>query len=357
MIVKELISNLAILISCLFIYSQLTSDKSLRPSSSLKMKLLSGALAGGLGNILMQYSIHFQNTIIDLRHVPLILVTYYGGGIPGGVAAALIIAGRFLIGWNISALSAVIYVLLTALATLGISKINSDRRIKTFLSLTCSNVVFTVLLWLLLDESSPILLVAATFWTLSYVAGFISFRVIEYVRENQRILDKFRNEASTDSLTGLNNVREFDASFNELCTRTIEKDEHLSLLYIDIDHFKTINDTYGHKEGDQVLIELSNLLTNAVRSYDIVSRNGGEEFTVLLLDCPMDRAEEIGERIRQRVEEHSFLLTTGELLKVTVSVGLACYKETTAPPENLLKDADDALYQAKRTGRNQVCIT
>ncbi|SDY09353.1 GGDEF domain-containing protein [Salimicrobium album] len=356
MILKELTSNLAILITCLFIYSQLTNDSSLRTSSSLRKKVIAGALAGVLSNILMQYSMHFDQTIIDLRHIPLVLVTYYGGGIPSLVALLFIIIGRFFISFGESSLLAIIFIVLIALAALGARKLNRGRRVKIFLSLTASNILFTMLILYLISDTGILLPMIPSYWIISYIAGFSSFYVIEYARENQRMMIQFKAESSTDALTGLNNVRKFDQIFNSVSEEARKKDERLSFLFIDIDHFKSINDTYGHKEGDEVLIELGNLLKNAVRSFDIVSRNGGEEFTVILLDCPTDRAVQIGERIRESVENHSFLLTTGETISVTVSVGVACYGETTKSPEALLNDADEALYEAKRTGRNKVCV-
>ncbi|SIS65325.1 GGDEF domain-containing protein [Salimicrobium flavidum] len=356
MILKELISNLAILITSLFIYSQLTNNSVLRPSSSLKVKAMAGVLAGLLSNILMQYSMHLDQTIIDLRHIPLILVTYYGGSVPGLISMIFIITGRFLIGFNASSLLAVIFIVLVALTTLWTSKINAKRTVKAFISLTSSNVIFTIVICYLLRDPSVLLPLLSYFWIISYLAGFSSFYVIEYVRENQRMLKQFKSEASTDVLTGLRNVRNFDESFNDISIQASQNNELLSLLFIDIDHFKKVNDTYGHKEGDQVLMELGDLLVNSVRSFDIVSRNGGEEFTVLLLDCPMERSKQIGEKIRENIENHSFLLTTGETIDVTVSIGVACYNETTTPPQMLLEDADQALYEAKRTGRNKVCV-
>ena len=145
--------------------------------------------------------------------------------------------------------------------------------------------------------------------------------------------------------------------FNEVCTEAQDRDEKVSLLYIDIDHFKKVNDTYGHVEGDQVLVELSHILTSTVRSFDHVSRNGGEEFTVILLDCPAQRAEEISERIRKKVQNHAFQLATGESISITVSIGIACYDETTNTPQLLIEEADQALYEAKQSGRNQVCLS
>jgi diguanylate cyclase len=158
-----------------------------------------------------------------------------------------------------------------------------------------------------------------------------------------------------DGLTGLNNFRQFDEIFNNLVNDLSTRIQNLSLLYIDIDYFKKINDTYGHYEGDFVLKELGIILKNYTRSYDTVSRNGGEEFTVLLPDCNLNRAIEIAERIRKSVEENEFTLTSGEVTKLTISIGVSSYRDTTNDPFLLIEDADKALYRAKKSGRNKVC--
>ncbi|MGR9050596.1 diguanylate cyclase [Halobacillus faecis] len=356
MILKELISNLALLIASLFIYTQTTQAAPLSRSSTFRNKMVSGILAGVLSNVLMQYSMRFDSTIVDLRHIPVILVAYYGGTFPGIAAMCLVVVGRFLIGFNTSSLLALLMITSITLITLTITRLNLTKRIKILLTLTASNVIFTGMVVYLLQNTTTLLVLIPSFWIISYTAGFVSFYVVEFVRRSQNLLNKYKAEAATDGLTGLNNVRKFDQSFNEIASQAVHKEEKLSLLYIDIDHFKKVNDTYGHKEGDQVLIELSRILKNTVRSFDIVSRNGGEEFTVILLDCPIDRANEISERIREKVENHSFLLTTGQMIHITVSIGLACYNETTSKPKLLIKEADHALYDAKQTGRNKVCI-
>jgi len=124
---------------------------------------------------------------------------------------------------------------------------------------------------------------------------------------------------------------------------------------IDIDFFKKVNDTYGHAEGDIVLRELGEILLKNCRNFDIVSRNRGEEFTILLLDCPKIRAVQIAKRVRSGVEAHPFIISDETQININVSIGAANYPEDTNEVENLLKIADMTLYTAKHTGRNKVC--
>ncbi|WP_044022317.1 GGDEF domain-containing protein [Bacillus sp. SG-1] len=357
MIIKQLFSNLAILSSLLFLYIQLTNTSPLKRSSSLNRKLVMGISGGLFSNILMQYSMQIGNTIIDLRHVPVILVAYYGGSIPALIAMVMVIIGRFIIGINTSSYLAVILICTITAAAIYISKRKLPKKTKILLILTFSNVIFSVLVSYLLKDPSTLLFLLPTYWIISYSAGFISFYIVEYLRRSQALFDRYKSESATDGLTGLNNVRKFDEIFNDLLRTIPNNNEKLSLLYLDIDFFKKVNDTYGHQNGDIILKDLGKILQESVRSFDIVSRNGGEEFTVILLDCPVDRAKEISEKIRKAVEDHEFTLTDGQIIHITISIGIACFNDTTDDVTSLIEDADSALYMAKKTGRNRVCVS
>ncbi|MBM7694886.1 diguanylate cyclase [Peribacillus deserti] len=305
MIIKELLSNLAILTSLIFGYAQLTNSIPLNRESTLIRKIFLGILGGLLSNILMQYSMHLGSTIIDLRHIPIMLLSYYGGSIPALVAMFLVIIGRFIIGINTSSYYAVILITLITIVSIFISNMNLTNIVKSFYILTFSNGIFTILFSILLKDLQTLSLLIPSYWLISYLAGIISFYIVEYLRNTQKLFNRYKSESAIDGLTGLNNVRKFDEVFNDLLKNLEINNEMLSLLYIDIDHFKKINDTYGHKEGDVVLIELGKILKNSVRNFDIVSRNGGEEFTVILLDCPTNHATEISEKIRNSVQNHT----------------------------------------------------
>lgn len=129
------------------------------------------------------------------------------------------------------------------------------------------------------------------------------------------------------------------------------KNDSLCLLLIDIDHFKYVNDTYGHPAGDEVLKQLGRILLENAPFPNLVFRKGGEEFALLLPKKRVAFGTRIGEQIRLAVEKHSFQLQNGEKIKITVSVGLSEYKKS---PEQFIQSADDALYYSKRNGRNKV---
>jgi diguanylate cyclase len=355
-IIKDLFVNLAILISLLFLYTQTSRRSPLTARSSFKIKMLVGISGGFLGNVLMHYSINFGNTIVDLRLIPIILLAYFGGLVPSIIAMLLIIGGRFLIGINISSYTSTLLVIAVTLFSVWIARTHLSKRMKRIIMLTFSNISASFLFLYLIKDIYFLIKLIPSYWIVSYLSGYIAFNTITFLRKSQMLLNKYKTESLIDPLTGLNNVRKFDEVFNQSLADLEKKKQKLSLLYIDIDYFKKINDTYGHGEGDAVLKELGHILRSCTRTFDIVSRNGGEEFTVLLLDCPLDQAVQIGERIRTTVEDNAFTLTQGGTIRLTVSVGVSCYTDTTKDRGLIINDADKTLYEAKRSGRNMLCV-
>jgi diguanylate cyclase (GGDEF)-like protein len=155
-----------------------------------------------------------------------------------------------------------------------------------------------------------------------------------------------------DPLTGLFNRRAFDNKLQQLCNQTNNKIT-FSLLMIDIDFFKKVNDTYGHQTGDKVLIDIANLLTMTVRSRDFVARYGGEEMTILLAYTDLDQAYLLAERLRKAVEDYIFVAVDGTKLHVTISMGVSQVNKE-KPNCDIVGEADSALYDSKSNGRNQV---
>lgn len=356
MMLKEFFANLAILVSVLFLYTQVSNNTPLSSLSPIKRKILVGVLGGLLSNILMQYSIHIGVTLIDLRHIPILLLAYFGGALPAVIAMLLTIAGRLLIGINTSAYASIAFITCVTAFSIYISRSSLSNNVKKFVMLTFANIGFSIVILSLIQNHTLLMFLLSIYWVVSYLSGYIAFYVLDLLRSSQMLFNKYRAESTIDGLTGLNNVRKFDEVFNQLVNDVKTNNQKLSLLYVDIDFFKQVNDTYGHSEGDVVLKEMGFLLQRCTRTFDVVSRNGGEEFTVLLLDCPLDQAVEIAEGIRKTVEKRSFTLNSGKEIKLTISIGLSCYPDTTNNPTLLIDDADKALYQAKKSGRNKVCV-
>ncbi len=162
----------------------------------------------------------------------------------------------------------------------------------------------------------------------------------------QERFGKLRQEAESDALTGLPNRRVLQAALDTL----MEGQRDFAVLALDIDHFKRVNDTYGHDAGDEVLQHLAELLRQRSRHQDLPCRVGGEEFTMLLPDTQLADARRIAERIREAVEQAD----TPHVGRLTLSIGVACRQPETELAETLLKQADEQLYKAKQSGRNRV---
>ncbi|MFO1132526.1 MAG: PleD family two-component system response regulator [Hyphomicrobiales bacterium] len=160
--------------------------------------------------------------------------------------------------------------------------------------------------------------------------------------------------AVTDALTGLYNRRYLETQLVQLIEQSVDRGKVLSLLTLDIDFFKSVNDTYGHDAGDRVLQEVAGRIRGSVRSADLACRTGGEEFVVVLPGADIAVAERVGERIRKAIAAKPFLLGPGSHLTVTASLGVSSLSSGQDSVEELLKRADRALYRAKREGRNRV---
>lgn len=175
---------------------------------------------------------------------------------------------------------------------------------------------------------------------------------IESLREE---LDRTRQQATTDALTGLLNRRGFETAVQLACNDASHHNHVLTLLMIDIDHFKQINDSYGHLTGDKVLRNVGTILSANIKGKDTVGRFGGEEFAVILTSTGLENAYQVAEILRLNIERSKLKPAASEdsAIQVTVSIGVTEY----IPGENtdeLVKRADEAMYQSKRQGRNRV---
>lgn len=191
----------------------------------------------------------------------------------------------------------------------------------------------------------------------SSLGYFIGQQNDQWIQESDLMRDsnlELVQQASTDPLTNLFNLR----AFNDRLQSELENSYQtpLTCFLIDIDHFKKINDTYGHPFGDMVLSTIAHVLKRAVRPMDAVGRLGGEEFAIILPGLPKDRAFAVAERIRLAIQEEPIYFDEKKI-KVTISIGVITYPND-GPGEKsaLLQSADEALYKAKKSGRNKVVL-
>ena len=168
-------------------------------------------------------------------------------------------------------------------------------------------------------------------------------------------LDTVRHEAMTDGLTGISNRKSFDLALDEALEIANSEDQDLTLLLLDIDHFKAFNDNFGHQIGDQVLRLVARCLVDGVKGRDKAARYGGEEFAIILPDTTLNSGIVVGDALRKSVENREVINKTSNqnLGQITLSVGVAEYRKG-EKKEDLIERADTALYTAKENGRNQV---
>ncbi|WML32965.1 diguanylate cyclase [Clostridium sp. OS1-26] len=356
--VVDLFINACILITFISVSHNFVINRNISKNPSISLKILIGACCSSLGILLMLFGVHITSTIVmDFRTVPIMLAAIFGGIIPPIITVIMMCFFRTLY-FGIST-AAVVSIVATMFSGIGfgvISIIKKTRREKWIYSVIYSNLVSTISYIILIKDRMFLLKLLLLYYIgISFVSYFV-YRYTEYLCELVEFYNRLRNEATTDFLTGLNNVRQFDKIFNNVSKQTIKDGKNLSLLYLDIDYFKKINDTYGHIAGDTILKNLADILRNACREIDIISRNGGEEFTVLLLDCSASNAVRIAERIRKDVEANKFYVSDKISIYVTVSIGVSMYPDKTNNIDMLLENADLALYEAKKTGRNKVMV-
>jgi two-component system cell cycle response regulator len=183
-------------------------------------------------------------------------------------------------------------------------------------------------------------------------------RTVQHLKKKTQNLSALKSEleeiAITDPLTGLYNRRYFTDHLREHFQKAKMFGAYFSLLMVDLDDFKRVNDTYGHPIGDLILTEAAVLLKTSVRTGDIVSRFGGDEFVILLKNTDREIAAQIAERIRQRFESHVVIART-DAIRFTASIGVCSFPETEADDESeLLEQVDRAMYRGKRRGKNAV---
>ncbi|GEL77598.1 GGDEF domain-containing protein [Tenuibacillus multivorans] len=356
--IDDLIMNICLLITFIFFWHQLFTTRRLTYESPLWVKFSDGFLAGVLGIILMRYSIYVNDiTILDLRHVPIALVAYYGGLIPSLVGAVIITIGRYIIDVNFSSHVALFMMLFIAIGSGFISNyVKAIPWKKWLILLIYGQAMFSIALYIVTPDYSQVLNIAILHIIFTLVGGMLAFYFLRYVRRNSELFLKYREFSRKDPLTDLFNVRTFYYYYENFLKQAKENNQSMVLMLLDIDHFKKINDTYGHMSGDEVLKQLGDLFKHEAGRDAIISRNGGEEFSILYLDKSVKKAEKVAENIRKRVEHTIFKLPHGHSIQLTISIGMAFYDRAMTEDHILFHEADEALYRAKNAGRNNIEI-
>lgn len=356
---KDLLVNASFLITMLFLGSQMFINTGISRTSPLKRRALLGAAGGVSCIILAYYGFHINSgTILDFRLIPEVVTAVFGGTIAIVITAVISISFR-LIYFGVSAYSIVtssgIAIVALSYVVFSALKIRINRK-SIFLMGIWGLIIRSIAFILLIDRKSILTEVLISLWAGTAILSIIVYYLIQYLITAQNLMLKLKENAGKDFLTGLNNSRSFDIYFNSYIKNSLENGKKLSFLMLDIDFFKKVNDTYGHPIGDFILKEFGKIIVSSCRSIDVVSRIGGEEFSVLLPDCSLNKTFEVAERIRINVQNHDFITENHDIIHITVSIGAAVYPDTTDNVDRISKRADEGLYKAKQSGRNKVCL-
>lgn len=185
--------------------------------------------------------------------------------------------------------------------------------------------------------------------SLTHLADYIAIAL-----DNAINFEKIQDLSIKDDLTCLYNTRFFHEMLEREIKRAVRKKRDLSLIFMDLDHFKDVNDTYGHLYGSALLKEVAEVIRKSVRNIDIPIRYGGDEFVIILPETAKEQAGFVAQRILENIRQHVFLKEEGLNLRLTASIGYAAYPDDAKDIEELIKAADNAMYKIKNTTRNNV---
>ena len=345
---RDLFVNTTIIISFIFVGGQLLRDKPLKEGFSFLQKCVIGIFTGILGVLLMHFGVHIEDIMLDLRYLAVILAIIVGGPVASSITVTIILITRLIFTeYSLASELACYTILLSGIGVIFIARIQTSITLKlVWLHVYCLSILI-VPMYILFNDISVVVLYLIS----SITTGYITFVSTNYVLQSNELFQKMKQYATIDALTGLGNVRQFDLEMNRHISNKNMKNDSFCLLLIDIDHFKYVNDTYGHPAGDEVLKQVGCILRETSQFPDLAFRKGGEEFALLIPNKGLAYGILMGEQIRTAVESHSFQLLDETKIKITVSVGVSEYEGS---PEQFIQAADDALYYSKRNGRNKV---
>lgn len=324
----------------------------------LLTNIVVGILFAAAGFASMSDPITFAPGVFYDGRVLMLALAYTFADLPGAIITTVVIGGYRLWLGGAGAMTGVSGILIAAAAGLCIGRIPNrlfkGRLLKPLalgIAASLSSVSVIALPHAALAALSWQIILAVS--AMNILGVLILHDFLSHERKSLHLFRTLERDAAVDPLTKLANRRAFEAKAANVLTPAQNPSGKYSVIMIDIDHFKSVNDTYGHDTGDGVLADVASIVSDCVRKSDVVARFGGEEIAVLLPGMDDTKAVVIAEKIRRRIEANEFAGTHANM-RVTVSLGAAGANTSTTGVAHALKAADAALYAAKRNGRNRV---
>ncbi|WP_167315835.1 diguanylate cyclase [Exiguobacterium artemiae] len=321
------------------------------PKTNLNVRLVLGGIAGLISVLLMLNSIQIDVARIDLRIVPVVIAMMFGGLPSALVTGAMIIVTRFILTPVEQMDAAVVSTIVIGVLILTIAVVRRYIRLTfwNFELMIGIGIVYSLPgIYLLTNSWTTFIEISLAYIFFNLIAGFVTYHLLTELRRHFENIQYQQKLAMTDALTGLANRRRLDDSLSLVGSA----EEGYSLILIDIDFFKHVNDTYGHDAGDDVLRQLGTTLASLARPDDLVGRYGGEEFLIILPNTSLADAKSIAELARTTVARNLFPTTAVPDLQITISLGIA-HSSSSHTSLEALQQADKALYHSKDSGRNR----
>ena len=334
------------------VYYQIKIKLNLTMISNIYEKLFSGVMSGLMAVVLSFYAIDTRfDVYIGLGITSLLIGLIYSGGLTFFIAYAMYGLWLYAFPYIHTMYSLETYIII-GLVLFSVSYLVKHRRIyiKGSVSVITYALLSGIFAYFDSGDFSFALSFVAMYLILAAISLFAGIAIITYMQNYVRMFEAAEFEAGHDGLTGLLNRRHFNQ-----CMKELDPQLPVSLIMLDIDKFKSINDIYGHSTGDAVLQKIAETIKNTVIEDRSIARIGGEEFAIILRKYTLEEAKIIAEKLRTAIEDTTIEnKEAGLTLKVTVSLGLASYPEQTNSIGKLYDLADKRLYFSKKLGRNQL---
>jgi len=351
-LLNQFVIHLSLVLSfALFLLYPLRRQKIEGSAPPFKNQLLIGLIAGLMGAFLLSNPLTLDGVPIDVRLTVLLVALFYGGWIAGAVTSVLllVVQGMLILpgdGPSVWWLLSISILLLLTERWMH----QTSRGLKAFGVLLSSGFIYsTPVLYMSIGSDERFLKTLMAFLFLNSLTSVLLYFFFSHVQHHFQELENERKLALTDDLTQLNNRRKL----RRMLCQFEESNTSFTVLIFDIDSFKQINDTYGHEAGDSIIQQMGNLLTEYCPKSGTLGRYGGEEFLLLLPRFDVEQTIHLAETIRSASASTLFWIDPVNTARVTLSIGVSWY-EGSCSRADVVHQADLALYEAKKRGKNQV---